>query len=209
MELGIYLLTAILCIAWSIKMYNDWYFSAHFDEGDLRRVVLLVVPGSVFILSLLLTWAISDTFRLDILTLLFYDAVIIISVLTNFIAKKALGKKRGYITGVVVFLVLSAVVLACVFLIRQFPLLLMKITFYLSQIGNVAVLESFLFSFEPESETEAMVSLLNKVVIAFFSYLPITIVRFLYFRRSQQRLRNEIQELRKRVISLESVANHE
>ena len=209
MELGIYLLTTGLCIAWSIKMYNDWFFSAHFDEGDARRVLLLVVPGSFFLLSLLFTWAVSETFRLDILVLIIYDAIIVVSFITEAIAKKLTGKKRGYQIGLLVFSLLSIILIICAFLIRRFPLVLMKITFYLNQIGSFTVIEKVLFSFEPESETEAMVSLVNKAVIAFFSYLPVTIIRFLYFRRSQKRLKEEIKELRKRIVVIESIVNHE
>ena len=209
MELGIYILTTVLCIAWSIKMYNDWFFSAHFDEGDVRRVFLLILPGSFFLLSLLFTWAVSETFRLDILVLIIYDIIILISFIAESIGKKVAGKKRGYQIGLLTFTVLSMVMILCSFLVRRFPLVLMKITFYLNQIGSFTLIEKVLFSFEPESDTEAMVSLLNKAVIAFFSYLPVTIIRFIYFRRSQKRLKNEIKELRKRVVAIETVVNHE
>ena len=209
MELAVYLFTAGLCIFWSIKLYNDWFFSAHFDEGDTRRVLLLLIPATFFILILLSTWAASETFRLDIFVLIVYDVVIFLSFLAMIILERFVNKRKGFGISLSVYLLLSVIIVISTAIIRRFPLLLMKLTFYLGQLQSLSVIDSVLFSFEPESETDAMVSLVKKAVIAFFSYMPITIVRFIYFRRSQQRLRNEIKELRKRISAVEGIVNHE
>ena len=209
MELLVYLLTAGLCIFWSVKLYNDWYFLAHFPEASTFRVLLLIIPASFFLGLLLSTWAYGESFRLDILGLLIYNAGIVLSFAMLYIVKPVLGERRAFLTGLVFFLLVSSATLGIAGIIRLYPLVLMKLTFYFEQLGDRAFLESLLFRFEPESEGSAMRSLANKAVIALISYLPVTVIRFFYFRRSQQRLKHEIKELRERIVTLEKIVIHE
>jgi len=209
METILYLGTAALSVAWSVYIYLVWSDRAGRPENAGGRILLIIFPSAYFLLIALSGWGRAVTLRLDILGLLSLNALTVVCWLALAVSAWAkVGRYRKAFTLVLtVYHCLAVLLVASVHLIKFYPPLLILVTSLINQAGEIDFLRFTWVQLDPETHDRDLVSMLNKILIALFSYVPISIMRALYVNRQVNRqrreLKGEIEALRKKVKKLE------
>ena len=209
METALYIGTAILTIAWSVWTYLTWSDRSRLEDYTGKRFYLIASPSGYFLLLALAGWQRVQMIRLDLIGLVVYDGLIILCWIILLIARglAARSYKKLY-TRVLVFFNLAAIVLvAAIFLIRMFPPLLIRVSDFINQGIRFEFFKFAWIGLDPESHERDFLSMANKILIALFSYIPITVLRTLYTHRQIARQRKwittEITALKRRIEELE------
>ena len=209
METALYIGTAILTIAWSVWTYLTWSDRSRLEDYTGKRFYLIASPSSYFLLLALAGWQRVQLIRLDLIGLAVYDCLIVLCWIILLVAGgfRAGQFKKTY-TGVLVFFNAVAILLVGgVFLIRLFPPLLIRVTDFINQGIHLEFFKFAWVGLDPETHERDLVSMANKVLIAVFSYIPITVLRTLYMHRQISRQRKwittEINTLKHKIEELE------
>ena len=95
-----------------------------------------------------------------------------------------------------------------VFLIRLFPPLLIRVSDFITQGIRLDFFKFAWIGLDPETHERDFISMANKILIALFSYIPITVLRTLYTHRQISRQRKwvttEINALKRKIEQLEN-----
>jgi hypothetical protein len=106
------------------------------------------------------------------------------------------------------FNIVALLLVAGVFLIRLFPPLLIRVTDFVNQGIRLEFFKFAWIGLDPETHERDFISMANKILIALFSYIPITVLRTLYTHRQISRQRKwittEISALKRKIEQLES-----
>jgi hypothetical protein len=209
METILYLSTAVISVAWSVYIYLAWSDRAGRPENSGARILLIIFPSAYFLLIALSGWGRAVSLRLDFLGLLFLNGLTVLCWLALAVSVwvKLARYRRAFTLVLSVYHVLALLLVAAVHLIKLFPPLLIIFANLIDQAGQIDFLHFAWVQLDPESRDRDLVSMLNKILIAVFSYVPISILRALYVNRQVNRqrreLKGEIEALRKKVRKLE------
>jgi hypothetical protein len=210
MEMALYIGTAILTIAWSVWTYLTWSDRSRLEDYTGKRFYLIASPSGYFLLLALAGWQRVQLIRLDLIGLAVYDVLIVLCWIILLIARglKPSQFKKMYISVLAVFNIIAVLLVAGVFLIRLFPPLLIRVTDFINQGVRLEFFKFAWIGLDPETHERDFVSMANKILIALFSYIPITVLRTLYTHRQIIRQRKwitmEINELKRKIEQLEA-----
>ena len=209
METALYIGTAILTIAWSVWTYLTWSDRSRLEDYTGKRFYLIASPSGYFLLLALAGWQRVQLIRLDLIGLAVYDCLIILCWIVLLIARglKVGQFKKVYTRILVFFNVVAIVLVAGIFLIRLFPPLLIRLSDFINQGINLEIFKFAWIGLDPETHEQDFISMANKILIALFSYIPITVLRTLYISRQMSRQRRwitqEISKLKRKIEELE------
>jgi len=209
METTLYIGTAILTIAWSVWTYLTWSDRSRLEDYTGKRFYLIASPSGYFLLLALAGWQRIQLIRLDLIGLAVYDCLIILCWIVLLIARglKVGQFKKIYTRILVFFNVVAIVLVAGIFLIRLFPPLLIRLSDFINQGIRLEIFKFAWIGLDPETHEQDFTSMANKVLIALFSYIPITVLRTLYISRQMSRQRRwitrEISNLKRKIEELE------
>jgi hypothetical protein len=209
METALYIGTAILTIAWSVWTYLTWSDRSRLEDYTGKRFYLIASPSGYFLLLALAGWQRIQLIRLDLIGLAVYDCLTILCWIVLLIARglKVGQFKKIYTRVLVFFNVVAIVLVAGIFLIRLFPPLLIRLSDFINQGIHLEFFKFAWIGLDPESHERDFISMANKILIALFSYIPITVLRTLYISRQMGRQRKwitrEISNLKRKIEELE------
>ena len=205
MEIIVYLVTAIITIAWSVWVYIFWEEGAMLPEDAGMRFILIVTPSTFFLLTVLIGMVPSDLFRLDLMGLVSLDVLITIAAIILFISLrfKSADRKTLFVTIVSLYNIGAVLVLASIYTLGKLPSLQVRLLDFVRQWQEIDILSLNWAGVEAGAEEPSLVNILNKVLIAIFSYIPITVIRFIYIKRQNKKLSRELDDLRRNVFALE------
>jgi hypothetical protein len=210
METALYIGTAVLTIAWSVWTYLSWSDRSRLEDYTGKRFYLIASPSGYFLILALAGWQRVQFLRLDLIGLAVYDCLIVLCWLVLLISRGLrVGQFKRIYTRTLVFFNCTAIVLvACVFLIRLFPPLLIRLSDFISQGIRLEFFRFAWIGLDPESHERDFISMANKILIALLSYIPITVLRTLYVSRQMSRQRRwitgEINSLKAKLEDLET-----
>jgi len=210
MEMALYIGTAVLTIAWSVWTYLTWSDRSRLEDYTGKRFYLIASPSGYFLLLALAGWQRVQMIRLDLIGLAIYDILIVLCWILLLIARslKASQFKKMYTRVLVVFNIVAVLLVGGVFLIRLFPPLLIRISDFVSQGIRLDFFKFAWIGLDPETHERDFISMANKILIALFSYIPITVLRTMYTHRQISRQRKwvtmEINALKRKIEQLES-----
>jgi hypothetical protein len=209
METALYIGTAILTIAWSVWTYLTWSDRSRLEDYTGKRFYLIASPSGYFLLLALAGWQRVQLIRLDLIGLAVYDCLIILCWIVLLIARGLrVGQFKKVYTRILVFFnVIAIVLVAGIFLIRLFPPLLIRLSGLINQGIRLEFFKLAWIGLDPETHEQDFISMANKILIALFSYIPITVLRTLYISRQMSRQRKwittEISKLKRKIEELE------
>jgi len=209
MEMALYIGTAVLTIAWSVWTYLTWSDRSRLEDYTGKRFYLIASPSGYFLLLALAGWQRVQMIRLDLIGLAIYDILIVLCWILLLIARglKASQFKKMYTRMLVVFNIVAVLLVGGVFLIRLFPPLLIRVSDFINQGIRLDFFKFAWIGLDPETHERDFISMANKILIALFSYIPITVLRTLYTHRQISRQRKwvtmEINALKRKIEQLE------
>lgn len=210
MEMALYIGTAILTIAWSVWTYLTWSDRSRLEDYTGKRFYLIASPSGYFLLLALAGWQRVQMIRLDLIGLAVYDILIVLCWIILLIARglKPSQFKKMYTGVLAVFNIVAVLLVGGIFLIRLFPPLIIRITNFINQGLRLEFFKFAWIGLDPETHEQDFISMANKILIALFSYIPITVLRTLYTHRQISRQRKwitvEINALKRKIEQLES-----
>lgn len=211
METVLYLVTAVLAVAWSVYAYLSWSDRAHLAEYAGGGFFLIIGPSGYFLLLALAGWQRAPAIRLDLIGIVTYDGLILLCWLGLLLlrALRVGDPKRTFAGFLVTFNVLSILLVIGVYLVRFFPPLLIRLAGLASQGLRMDFFRFAWVGLNPETNERDLVSMANKVLIAMLTYIPISLVRSIFVNRQISRQRRqmiqEIEELKRRIRELEKL----
>jgi hypothetical protein len=210
MEMALYIGTAILTIAWSVWTYLTWSDRSRLEDYTGKRFYLIASPSGYFLLLALAGWQRVQMIRLDLIGLAVYDILTLLCWIVLLIARGSKpGQFKKMYTGVLAtFNIVAVLLVGGIFLIRLFPPVIIRITDFINQGLHLDFFKFAWIGLDPETHERDFISMANKILIALFSYIPITVLRTLYTHRQISRQRKwitmEINALKRKIEQLES-----
>ena len=205
METIVYLITVLITILWSVWNYRLWTTKAQLREESIFRFLLVMGPSAYFLICLLAGWQGGAGLRLDLLGIVAIDGVMI---LCSFLL--VLGRltpvvyKSWYITIFALYNVCTIAVIAGVYVLRVNPVLAIRFTGLLRTMSEIRFFSFEWIGFDAEQRERDVTVLLNRIIIAMLSYIPVAILRYLSGARRHIRLQNRLEALEKRMRNLEN-----
>ena len=204
-DTAIFALTACVVVAWSVWNYLYWIDKAGISESSPMRLLAIGGPSVWFILVVLVGGGGATGNRLDLVGLgilngvIFLAAVFLVFALLLF--KNHLAPAYRWIFGI--YSVLSIATVVILFVFKNNPVLFMRVALQLRTWVRFDFLSFEWLSLDPSQEKRDIFTVLDKVLIAVISYIPVGIIRFISRTRQRSRLMREIELLKKRVKKLE------
>ena len=209
MDTIIYLGTAALTIAWSVWIYLCWSDHAHLPDTSGLRFILIVGPSGYFLLIALAGWGKTLFLRLDLIGIAVFNSLTLLCWLSLLIIRwiKVRNFKRGYVIILIIYNVVAIFLAALAHLIKLFPPLLVGFANIIRQGAQLNFFKFAWIGLDPETHESNLVSMLNKILIALLSYIPISVLRALYvnrqFSRQQKKMFTEINSLKAQIKEIE------
>jgi hypothetical protein len=205
MATAIYLATAAITIVWAVWTYLLWADRAGFQEDSSWRFLLFVGPTVFFIVTALAGLDEILYLRLDIIGILALDCLtvicVIVLVVVYYILRRKTGKAYRFI--LLFYSVGAALITALSHLIKLSPTMLLMVYNWIQQATQIQFFKFAWVGLNPQSGDADLVGMLNKIVIAVFSYIPIAMVRFFYNTHQRRRFLRQVDELKNRIETLE------
>jgi len=210
MDYAVYIGTAVFTITWSLLTYIQWAERVHLREDSGLRFTILIAPSTYFLLIALSSWEMSLSFRLDLIGLIIFDAITILAgffMLIGFILFSQAQKKvfKTILSG---YHILSIFLIIILYSIKLFPPLLIITTMYVQKLQEVDLLSFSWIGMDPESKEQNIIGMFNKVFIALLSYVPISILRFIYTNHQRAKLQKEINIIKKDIQEIRERLNN-
>ena len=205
MDTLIYLGTAVLTVSWSVWTYLSWADHAGLSETSGARFLLIIGPSSFFLLIALSGWEKALFLRLDLIGIAAFDALTLLAWLILLTSRvlKAHNYKKVYIAVITGYLISSLLLASFAHLIKLFPPLLIGLTSLISQGLQLDFYKLAWIGLDPETHETDLVGMLNKILIALLSYVPISLLRAVYLSRQRKKMSEEINTLKDRIKELE------
>ncbi len=205
MDTAIYLATAAITIAWAVWTYLLWADRAGFPEDSSWRFLLFVSPTVFFIVTALAGLDEILYLRLDIIGILALDCLTLICVIILLVAYYVLRRKSGkaYRFILLFYSVGAAFITTLSHLIKLSPTMLLMVYNWIQQATQIQFFKFAWVGLNPQSGDADLVGMLNKILIAVFSYIPIAMVRFIYNTHQRRQFLRQIDDLKNRIESLE------
>jgi hypothetical protein len=110
---------------------------------------------------------------------------------------------------VVLYNIGCALVVTGIFVLSKSETLRNKLLELTAELQKLDILSFNWAGLNTETEEQSLIDVLNKVLIALFSYLPITVIRFISLKRQKKKIARDIEDLRRTVFELqEKVENY-
>ncbi len=193
----IYAVTAVITILWSVWIYILWSERVGLSEDSDIRYILMILPSSLFLLIVFSNWRSGIFIRLDLISLVLLD---VITVSVSFILLlvlniKSINSRKGYILALFLYFITSVLLVAGIFTVKFYPPLLIRV-YQVIEEGKSIDLGNLTWSLlNPENHENALESMTNKILLALFTYIPLSLARFFYSRRQMKKLVKRIEDL--------------
>ncbi len=196
MDTIIYLGTGALTVAWSVWIYLSWSDHAKLPDTSGARFLLIIGPSGYFLLIALAGWGKALLLRLDLIGIAAFDTLTIVCWLLLLIMRwfRTRNFKKAYIIILVLYNSIAIFFVALAHLIKLFPPLLIAFANLIQQVSEISFFKFAWISLDPETHEGDLVSMLNKILIALLSYVPISLLRALYVNRQVNRQRKKMAE---------------
>lgn len=205
MDTIVYLLTAVLTVFWSVWIYLWWESRAGLPEETGFRLLLIVAPSTYFLLIAVSGWSGVRNFRLDLVGLIALDVVTVIAgiLLFGLLSTRRVNRRQAYLTLVGLYNLLAVAEVVFLYAVRNDLALLVRLA---AVVGEWGRLDFFSFSWvaaRGQASQPDLVGLLNKILIALLSYIPVSLIRYIASVRRRRRIERELAVLRGKVENLE------
>ncbi|MFP4362690.1 MAG: hypothetical protein ACLFR1_02345 [Spirochaetia bacterium] len=207
MDIFFYLITAVLTIGWSVWIYILWEELLPEREDSGARFILIIAPSAFFLLAAVAGWQGADFLRLDLIALILLDAVTVFVFIIMFIAVKLVRKYRAklYLGTIVFYIFIAGALSLGAHVIRNNPALLIRFSYLVHQLEAADFLSFSWVALNPQTNEVDFIGILNKLLIAAFSYVPIALIRFAVSHYQQRQTKKQVECLEKRICSLEQI----
>jgi cbb3-type cytochrome oxidase subunit 3 len=204
-DTAIYLATAAITIVWAVWTYLLWADRAGLPEDSSMRFLLIVGPTVFFIVTALAGLDKILYLRLDIIGILALDCLALVCLLFLVVVFYILRRRsaRAYRFILLFYFVTAAFITAFSHLIKFSPTMLLMVYGWIQQAARMDFFKFAWVGLNAQSGEADLVGMLNKIVIAVLSYVPIAMVRFIYSTHQRKKFHQQIDELRDRIDSLE------
>ncbi len=205
METAIYIVSVAITIIWSVWIYTMWSEKAGLPDDSGLRFFYIIAPSSFFLIIILAGWEHAVSIRLDVIGLLLLSGTTVLSTLSLAVALFVLRLhfRKSYLFALSLYTILSILTAGGVHLIKLYPPLLIRLTGFLNTLSRLNFFSFAWVGLDSGTQQQDVVGMLNKIIIAFFTYLPVTLVRFIYISRKQRELKRQLDGLKKKVDTLE------
>jgi len=193
----IYAVTAAITVLWSVWIYILWGKRVGLSEDSDIRYILIVLPSSLFLLIVFSNWRSGIFIRLDLISLVLLD-VITVSVSLILLAVlniKSINSHKGYILVLFLYFILLVLLVAGVFAVKFYPPLLIRVYQVIEESKSIDFGNITWSLLNPENHENALESMTNKILLALFTYIPLSLARFFYSRRQMKKLVKRIEDL--------------
>ena len=205
MDTIVYLITAAVTVIWSVWIYLWWESRAGLAEETALRLFLIVAPSTYFLLIAISGWSGVPDFRLDLAGLILLDCVTVVSaiLLSTLLRFPRVNHRQAYLVILTLYNLIAIVEIVFVYVVRNTPSLTVRVASFVGEWQRIDLL-SFSWLGGPERPAQSdLVGLLNKILIALLSYIPVSIIRYIGSVRLRRKLERELNMLKARVDSLE------
>jgi len=205
MDTIIYLTTAAITVIWSVWIYLWWESRAGLSEETGLRLILIVAPSSYFLLIAVSGWSGLPEFRLDLAALVLLDAVTLIAgiFLSTLLRFPKVNHRKAYLIILSLYNLFAVAQIIFVYVVRSTPSLLIRVAGLAGEWQHLDFL-SFSWLGAPERSNQPdLIGLLNKILIALLSYIPVSIIRYIGSVRLRRKLERELSILKSKVERLE------
>ena len=205
METVIYLATVVLTVTWSVWNNSLWKDRMGLSEESPVRFLNLAGPSIYFLLVAMTGWQYGPSFRLDFIGLAALDAAVVVAAPFLVYVSRAVPARgrRVYLWVFALYNVWACAVVIAVHSIRRSPLLLIRLAAFLEDVRGFDLFNAAWGGIEGGTGEQDLAGMVNKIMIALFTYLPVSAVRLAAANKQRARLRKEIDALSKRVQELE------
>lgn len=205
MDTIVYLATAAITVVWSVWIYLWWESRARLGEETGLRLALIVAPSSYFLLIAVSGWAEVQNLRLDLAGLVFLDIVTIVFgiLLSTLLRFPTVNRRRTYLIILAVYNSLAISEIILLYVVRSQPFLMVRVAQIVGEWERLNVLSFGWLGGQERSSQPDLVGLLNKLLIALISYIPVSIIRYVGSVRRRRKLERELAVLKNKVDSLE------
>ena len=205
MDTAIYLGTAALTVGWSVWTYLLWADKAQLPEDSGFRFLMMVGPTVFFILTALAGWEKLLFLRLDLIGILALDIITLLSIIFLIIVSsiRRLRKKRSYRFVLILYFTTASLVTILSHVIKLFPPTLLQLYQWVKQGLELEFFKFAWIGLDSGTKENDLVDMLNKIVIAVLSYIPISMIRFIYGSHQRKKIQQELKDLRGRIKTLE------
>ena len=205
MDTAIYLGTGALTVAWSVWIYLSWSDHAKLQETSGARFLLIIGPSGYFLLIALAGWGKASLLRLDLVGIAAFDSLTLLCWLILLIMRwfRVRNFKKSYIVILIFYNTIAIFLVVLAHLIKLFPPLLIAFANVIQQGSKINIFRFAWIGLDPETHERDLLSMLNKILIALLSYVPISLLRTLYVNRQRKKMAEEISLLEGRIKQLE------
>lgn len=205
MDTAIYLVTALITVVWAVWTYLLWADRAGLPEESGLRFLMIVGPTVFFIITALAGWEKTLYLRLDIIGILALDAVTLVSLAFLIVVYYILHRRSsgGYRLALIFYFIAGAFIAALSHLLKYSPSMLLLLYGWVNELAEMEFFKFAWVGLDTGAAESDLVGMLNRIVIAVFSYIPIAMVRFVYNNHQRKRFEQQIEELRGRLEELE------
>ncbi len=203
METIVILGTAAVTVLWSVRSYFFVSERLALREESPLRLVSIIAPSAYFLVLLFAGWQRVAPVRLDLIGLVVLDAITLLGFVVSFITGAV---KRPKVPGIVLLVsynVVSIAIVVTVTVARNDAVLLIRLTALLRRFNEIGPLSFAWVGLDSNKEQQDLVSLLNRVLVAAFSYVPIATLRFFTGIRHRRRLDRQIERIVGRLSMIE------
>ncbi len=211
MEIFVYVVTAIVTISWSVWIYLLWGKIEGLKEDSGYRFFVMILPSTFFLSIVFSAFKPTLFIRLDLVALVLYDIVIFLSSVAvllgvYLLSERFRGNNKRYFVGAIIFQsFVSVIIIFGLVLLRIFPPLLIKMYQLINQLSTFNFFAEMWRFLNPENHEEDLYNFMNKVLIAIFSYIPISIARFVYNRRKLNQILAEFRKIEGKVNQIDNL----
>ena len=210
METVLFVSTVIVTITWSVWNYLLWTDKSGLSDDSLLRLLIIIGPSAYFLLLILAGWPRTELIRLDLISFVILDGITLLCAiaLLIFVIIRKTAVRGSYIWIFVVYNACSAVVVIVAYVLRGNPILLSRLSVSLQKISELNFFSFAWVGIDAQTREQDLTALLNRLLIAVLSYLPVGVIRVVSASRQRSRIRKEIGLLKQRVTELESRNNY-
>ncbi len=205
-ESGIYLGTALATVLWSVWIYLAWVEKAGLPEDSPLRFLAIFSPSAYLLAMALAGWQGARLVRLDLAGLVALDGLTLLCglalLLRGFRGEQA---RRGCVSVLFIYNGAAVLLILVFHLVRAFPPLLIGLASLLGQARRIDLFSLAWVGLDPETHRQDLTSMLNKLLIALLSYIPIAALRAMALARQRRRMQRELVALRRKIEQIEGI----
>jgi len=207
-DTALYAGTGLLTVTWSVWAYLSWADHAGLPEGSGARFLLILGPSSTFLLLALAGWQRAGLLRLDLVGIVAFDVLTLAVWLALLLCRwlRIREYRKLYTFALVLYNGAALALILLAYLIKLFPPLLIRFTGLMRQLSRLDFFHFAWIGLDPQTHERDLVAMLNRVLIALLSYLPVALIRAAYLSRQRRKMAEDLESLKTRLEKLEKIA---